>query len=270
MTTDERELSWHLGDVDGAAISVEIANGVAVVTISNPTSRNALTPELSDMLAEALDRIDINRDVGALVVRGANGTFCTGADLSVLAKVALDPASEQSYEAIDRVYRAFTRIGTMNVLTVAAMRGWVVGAGMNLALSMDVRIVADDAHLRSGFFRLGLHPGGGHLRLLISASSPQVAAAMTLLSQDITGLEASRLGLAWEALPDELVEERAVSLAAVAGRDPELARKVVESLRLSATSALSWQAALQAERAPQLWSLRRAGVNGASLSGRSG
>lgn len=76
-----------------------------------------------------------------------------------------EPTSEESYNALDRIYRAFTRLGEMNVPTIAAVRGSAVGAGVNMLMAAEVRIVADNARIISGFLKIGLHPGGGHFQL---------------------------------------------------------------------------------------------------------
>ena len=83
-----------------------------------------------------------------------------------LDEVGQDPAEDRRYTSLGGIYRAFTRVGQMQVPTIAAVRGAAVGAGINLMLATDLRIVADDARLISGFLRIGLHPGGGHFGLL--------------------------------------------------------------------------------------------------------
>jgi enoyl-CoA hydratase/carnithine racemase len=241
-------------------VLVETSEGIATVTLNDPARKNALTPASADRLVEVLDGVDADSSVGALVVRGAGGTFCSGADLSVLGSAMDDPTSEESYNALDRIYRAFTRLGEMNVPTIAAVRGSAVGAGVNMLMAADVRIVADDARIISGFLKIGLHPGGGHFQLLVQGSSREAATVMGVLSQEINGQRAAELGLAWEALGDALVEDRAHELAKRAGADPDLARKAIRSLRLTTPTQVPWATALQAERAAQLWSLRRAAV----------
>jgi enoyl-CoA hydratase len=112
--------------------------------------------------------------------------------------------------------------------------------------------------LISGFLRIGLHPGGGHFGLLAGRAGPEAAAAAGIFGEEISGLRAAQLGLAWEALPSEQVEERAAELARRAARDPQLARKATASLHTElGPPRLPWAAALEVERGAQLWSLRR-------------
>jgi enoyl-CoA hydratase len=241
-----------------AGIHVSFDAGLATVTIDNPSKRNALTPESAGELVAICNSIDDDPSIGAAVIRGAGGTFCSGADLSSLADAMDDPAGEVAYRSIEGIYRAFTRFGELRVPTVAAIRGAAVGAGVNMAFAADLRVVSPESRIISGFAKLGLHPGGGHLQLVASASSREAAAALCVFNQEISGARAVELGLAWEAVGDAEVEPRATEVAATAAADPDLARKMIESLRITTPRAVPWAAALQAERAAQLWSLRRA------------
>jgi enoyl-CoA hydratase len=156
---------------------------------------------------------------------------------------------------LEDVYAAFTRVGAMRVPVIAAVRGGAVGAGLNLALAADVRIVADGAVLSSGFRQRGIHQGGGQGYLLASLAGPEVATAMIVLGEQVSGQRARDLGIAWEALPDDLVEPRAVELARTAAADPELSRAMMASIRDDRAAA--WEAKVAEERKGQLWSLRR-------------
>ena len=190
-------------------IDLEITDGVAFITLNAPATRNALNNELAGLVVAACDEADRDEQVGAAVIKGAGGTFCSGAERGHLDEVGRDPAEENRYAALGGIYRAFTRVGQLEMPTIAAVRGAAVGAGINLMLATD-------------------------------------------------GLRAAQLGLAWEALPSEQVEERAAELARRAARDPQLARKATASLRTElGPPRLPWAAALEVERGAQLWSLRR-------------
>src|SRR5215467_1723559 len=225
-------------------IDLEISKGVAFITVNAPATRNALNNELAGQFVAACDEADRDPEVGAAVIKGAGGMFCSGAERGHLDEVGRDPVEENRYAALGGIYRAFTRAGQLEVPTIAAVRGAAVGAGINLMLATDLRIVAEDARLISGFLRIGLHPGGGHFGLLAGRAGPEVAAAA-----GISGLRAAQLGLAWEALPSEQVEERAAELARRVARDPQLARKAAASLRTElGPPRLPWAAALEVER----------------------
>jgi enoyl-CoA hydratase len=233
-------------------------DGVALLTLNASGRRNALTVEMAEELVAACEELDADHEVGAVVVRGEGGFFCAGGDRGTLEAAGEDPAHPDVYGGLSAVYRSFARVGVLQAPTIAAIRGGAVGAGLNLMLATDLRVVARDAKLISGFLPIGLHPGGGHGALLGRTGVREAAAAMALFGEQIDGERAAELGLAWVAVDDGDVEETALSLAARAGADPELARRTAMSLRtVLGPPAIPWHAALELERASQMWSMRR-------------
>ena len=233
-------------------------DGIAVLTLNAPERRNALTVAMAEALTAACEAIDADEAIGAVVVRGEGGSFCAGGDRATLAEAGSDPAEDERYRGMTTIYRSFARVGELAPPTVAAIRGGALGAGLNLALATDLRVGADDAKLLSGFIPIGLHPGGGHTALLGRLGSREAASALTLFGERMTGAEAVERGLAWAAVPDAEVDDAALALAAVPARDPALARRTAASLRtVTGPPALPWTAALELERASQMWSMRR-------------
>ena len=147
-------------------VLLDYDGGVAVVTLNAPDRRNALTPGMAAELVAAFDEVDARSDVGALVVRGVGKSFCAGGDIKTLTDAGRDPAEASAYEGMSLIYDSFYRLGQVKVPTVAAVRGSAVGAGMNMLLATDLRIIARDARLLCGFLKRGLHPGGGHFVIL--------------------------------------------------------------------------------------------------------
>ncbi|MDR0344224.1 MAG: enoyl-CoA hydratase/isomerase family protein [Nocardiopsaceae bacterium] len=238
-------------------ISLESAGTVALITIDEPATRNALTGDSARDLVRCLDEVAAEPGTGALVIRGAEGQFCSGGDRRLLAAARQRPWDPGITAALSAVYESFGKLASMPVPTIAAIRGAAVGAGLNLALAADVRIAARDARLLSGFLRIGLHPGGGHFTLLDRVAGPQTAVAMTLLGAEVTGQRLVELGLAWEVLDDDQVEPRAMELASRIS-DPELAREATATFRAQAVSRqLPAATAMRAEQAAQMWSFAR-------------
>jgi enoyl-CoA hydratase len=238
-------------------IRIERDGSVALLVLDAPGRRNALTPSMASELIAACVQLDADDSVGAVVIMGAGGSFCAGGDLETLAAVGREPMGEVQYAALDSVYESFVRVGELRAPTIAAVRGTAVGAGLNLALVTDLRVVANDAKLMAGFLRIGVHPGGGSLTMLANRAGPEAAAALAIFGEQIDGVRAVELGLAWRSVPDEQVEEDALVLARAAAADPALARLTVRSLRTELETALPVRAALEYERASQLWSLAR-------------
>jgi enoyl-CoA hydratase len=244
--------------VADAEVLLEVDGGVAVVTLNAPDRRNALTPAMASELIDVFDQVDAKPEVGALVVRAVGKSFCAGGDVATLTDAGKDPAAPDAYDGMSRIYDSFYRLGQVKVPTIAAVRGSAVGAGMNMLLAADLRIVATDARLLAGFLKRGMHPGGGHFVILSRLIGREAAAAMALFGEEINGSRAAELGLAWEAVDDAAVEDRALELARRVAADPELARVAVGNFRKEAVNgAVSWEVASQFERPAQMWSMRR-------------
>nr|MBA2625451.1 enoyl-CoA hydratase [Acidimicrobiia bacterium] len=230
-------------------VDVRAQERVAVLTLDDPERRNALNAVLVEELVAAVDRLEADDGVGALVVTGAPPAFCAGADLGDLGAAGR--------EGLLQIYEGFLRIGRSTLPTVAAVNGAAVGAGMNLALACDLRVVARRARFDTRFLDLGLHPGGGHTWMLRSAVGPSAAAALVLFGQVVDGAEAERIGLAWRCVDDDAVVEEAVAVAARAASGPkELAAEIKRTLADMA-GVTTRQDAVERELKPQLWSTRQ-------------
>ena len=182
-------------------IRYDVTDGVALITLDAPERRNALSVEMSRELIDAARTAEADDAVGAVVVTGG-AHFCAGAVRSVLADTGRDPVEDEAYRNLETVYAAFTTIGSIGVPTVAAVRGAAVGAGLNLALATDLRIVSRTARLLPGFAQIGIHPGGGHFTLIDRVAGREAAAALGLFGDEVDGERAVALGLAWAAYDD--------------------------------------------------------------------
>ena len=134
------------------AIDVQVVDGVGILTLDAPHRRNAFDLDMCDEVGEALDSLEADPGVGALVVTGRGSAFCAGADLSHLG------ASQR--EGLLAIYEGFLRVARCPLPTIAAVNGPAVGAGMNLALAADVRLAGTSARFDTRFLQLGIHPGG--------------------------------------------------------------------------------------------------------------
>jgi len=238
-------------------IQLDKHDGVAVITVDSVEVKNGLTPEMGLQLSSLCEEIDADSSVGAAVVRGAGGTFCSGADRRRW-QPSSDQAEDATFKESGAVYAAFTRVGALQVPSIAAVRGAAVGAGINLMLATDLRIVAANARIMAGFLRIGLHPGGGFFTIAGRSAGREATSAMGLFSEEIDGERAAEIGLAWQAVPDAEVEDHAIELASRPAKDPELARAAVRSFRTELDRpGMGWEAALHFERATQMWSQRR-------------
>ena len=205
---------------------------VAVLTLDDAERRNALTAPLVAEIMAAMDDIDADPEVGAIVVTGAAPAFCSGADVNALAAMA--NGTEEPADVRD-IYAGFLRVLDSPLPTVAAVNGPAVGAGCNLALACDVRLAGTSAVFDARFLRIGIHPGGGHTWLLDRAVGPQAAAAMNLFGARLDGRRAAEVGLAWECVEDDALLDRAIELATRAAEVPrELSTRTKATLRHTA------------------------------------
>ena len=232
-----------------ALVLLDIADGVATLTLNNPDERNTMTAPMVAEIVAAMDRIEGDSAVGALVVTGTAPAFCAGANLGNLA--------EADGESLGVIYEVFLRIARSPLPTIAAVNGAAVGAGMNLALGCDVRIAAKRAKFDTRFLQLGIHPGGGHTWMLRRIVGPQVTAATVLFGEVLDGAEAQRVGLAYRCVEDADLLTVAQEMAARAASAPR--ELVIETKKTLAAMAdvQTHPDAVARELTPQLWSTRQ-------------
>ncbi|WP_238422207.1 enoyl-CoA hydratase-related protein [Gordonia sp. 'Campus'] len=256
-------------DPDGhGAVLTSFDDGVGRLTLNNPRRKNAITLEMAASIEQFCDRVDADESIGAVVVDAAGSYFCSGADTRILAGASADPASPSSVAQLSAVYRAFVRVGSLPVPTVGVVVGGAVGAGLNLALAVDLLITTPDAVLDSGFLARGIHPGGGHITLLNRAMGRANTIALAACGQSLSGAEAVTRGLAYAAAPLDEIPPIVAGLTAPAARDPELTRRVMASVRLElGPPAVTWDSAIEIERGTQMWSMARKGEQNWSSRG---
>jgi enoyl-CoA hydratase len=217
---------------------------------------NALTPAMADELTDAIQEAERDASVACIVLLSGGRNYCTGADLDLLRAAGRDPLADENYEGIGQIYELFCRMQAAAVPIVTGIGGRVYGAGINLALACDVRVVADDVDIR-GFALAQVHPGGGHLRMLQRTVGQEWGAAVALFGQPLDAEAAVAAGFAHRRVPRPDLDETVAALAAGAGEDTALVRKVTASFRATAQSSLTAEAAVSLERAAQVWSLQR-------------
>lgn len=238
-------------------IQLEISNHLAIMRLDAPERRNAITPSMARSMLDAIASVSTDSSIAALVIAASGEAFCAGADLATLSSAGADPASNGIYEDIGVIYQAFIALTDVPIPVIAAVRGPAIGAGLNLALSADLRIVAHDARLSSAFVGLGVHPGGAHFSLLTRLVGREAAMAIGVLGLEIGGRRAVEIGMAWESVEAAQVEERAIELARRLCSDPLLSRELIATFRGETAGAIPLRLAVQAERASQMWSFRR-------------
>src|SRR5436190_14728858 len=230
-------------------VLVSKSEGVATLTLNNPGERNTLTAPMVADIITAMDDIEADEHIGAVVVTGAPPAFCAGANLGNLA--------EATGESLSGVYEGFLRIARSPLPTLAAVNGAAVGAGMNLALGCDVRLAARRAKFDTRFLQLGLHPGGGHTWMFRRIAGPQATMAAVVFGEVMDGAEADRVGLVHRRIDDDQLFTTAQEMAARAASAPrELAIRTKATIQQMA-DVDTHPEAVQTELVPQLWSTQQ-------------
>ncbi len=230
-------------------VLLDKSDGVATITLNNPGERNTLTAPMVAEIIAAMDDIETDEKIGAIVVTGAAPAFCAGANLGNLA--------EATGDSLKNIYEGFLRIAYSPLPTLAAVNGAAVGAGMNLALGCDVRVAARRAKFDTRFLQIGIHPGGGHTWMLRRIAGPQAAMASVIFGEILDGAEAERIGLAWKCVDDDQLLTYAHEMAARAASRPRELLKVTKRTIQDMAHVSEHPAAVERELDPQVWSTRQ-------------
>lgn len=235
-------------------VHLTVHGPVAVVELADPTRRNVLSGALVAGLRDAVAEAETTDGVLALVLTGAGSAFCAGAELDVLARSGQGP---EAFDGVVEVYDAFLSVLRSPLVSIAAVNGPAVGAGMNLALACDVRLASTTAVFDTRFAALRLHPGGGHTWLLQRAVGHQSAVLACLFGQRWDADAALAAGLVAAVHPPEELVDHAIALGwCLEGLEPALARRLTATLR-TASQAPTHEEVLAIETAAQRWSVAR-------------
>jgi enoyl-CoA hydratase len=211
---------------------------VALLRFNRPKQLNALNGAVMDALCSALEELDRDDAIRVLVVTGNERAFAAGADIGEMAGASpIDMLRTNRIAQWDRV----RRIGKP---VIAAVAGWCLGGGCELAMALDLIVAAESARFGQPEINIGVIPGAGGTQRLTRAVGKSVAMEMILTGEPIDAREAHRLGLVARVVPNELVVEDALALAAkIATRSPlalRLAKEAVNAAyEMSLTDALA-------------------------------
>ena len=228
-------------------VRVEGAGRVATVTLDRPEALNAISTELALDLAAAVEPLGVDPRVGAVVLTGAGDrAFCVGADLKQRAGF-----DDQGWFVQREAFRrGFAAVRRCPLPTVAAVSGFALGGGTELAISCDLVVAAEDATFGLPEVRLGLVPAGGGTQLLVRRVGRSAARDLVLTGRRIGAAEALELGLADRVVPAGEVAATAAALAAeLAANAPTAVRMAKWALEVGADLPL--EVALEVE--DQAW-----------------
>ncbi|MDR7483283.1 MAG: enoyl-CoA hydratase-related protein [Armatimonadota bacterium] len=219
---------------------------VGVVTLNRPEALNALTPEMLDRLGEVLAAVEQDGTVRALIVTAAGEkAFCVGADLKARAQEYADDGTAPDPFA-DRVRRVFAQLEALPTPTVAAINGYALGGGLELALACDLRVAAEGARFGFPEAKVGSMPGAGGTQRLTRLVGPARAKELMFTGEFIDAAEAYRIGLVNRVVPGPQLLEAARALAGtIAARAPLAVRAIKTAVHLAADASLEAGLALE-------------------------
>jgi enoyl-CoA hydratase/carnithine racemase len=198
-------------------IAAEQRGAVGLARLDRPEVRNALSPELMEELGTLLERWDEDPEVRCIVIAGGDEWFAAGADIRVMA--------ERSFQDVLAApsARFWPRLAAVRTPLVAAVSGYALGGGCELALACDMIVASESAEFGQPEILLGIIPGGGGTQRLARVLGKQRAMELVLTGRRIDAAEAERLGIVNKVAPRDGWLDAALELAGVVAQRPPLA-----------------------------------------------
>ena len=228
-------------------LSYAVENHIAMVTLNRPEALNALSPEMSAGLVEALDEAGRDDDVRVLVIRGTGRAFCAGGDVKTMLERGEAERTAGAFGRIRSLDAAGRRIPVMVKKlpkpVIASVNGIAAGWGCDLTMACDIRIAAESARFTEAFVKRGLIPDGGATWFLPRIAGLDKACEMIFSGRVVDAAEAQRMGLVTRVVPDaELMPatlELARQIAANAPLAVQLAKRMIhEQLQMPLEQAM--------------------------------
>lgn len=216
---------------DGAILRLDVTEGIATLTLHRPAALNALSRALVLALYEAVRLLAVRSDVRVVVLRGAGGrAFCTGADLKE--RAGLDGAARAAHTA--QIAAAADALAALPVPTIAALHGYTLAGGLELALACDIRLAAADTVFGLTEVRIGIFPGAGAPARLPRLVGPGKARELIFSGRRIGAAEALACGLVERVVPPAELDEAVATLAGeIAAAAPLAVRAAKHALALA-------------------------------------
>lgn len=230
----------------GSTILLEVAEGVATITLNRPDRLNSFTSAMHTELRAALATVQRRAEVRCLLLTGAGRGFCAGQDLGDRAVAPGDSIPDLG-ESLEFNYNPLVRtLRELDMPVVVAVNGVAAGAGANLALAGDIVLAARSASFIQSFAKIGLVPDSGGTWILPRLVGPARAAGLALLGDKLDAATAEAWGLIWKCLDDEALMPEATALARRLAAGPTRGLALTKrALNQSAANTLDEQLALE-------------------------
>lgn len=215
-------------------ILTETRGRVGLITLNRPKAMNALNNRLMRELMNALEAFDENEAVGAVVITGNEKAFAAGADIKEMADLSMQQIMDRDHVAV------FGRIRTIRKPVIAAVSGWALGGGCEVALSCDMIVASESAKFGQPEITIGVIPGAGGTQRLTRAVGKAITMEMILNNRTLSAQEAYQFGMVNRVVPVEGYLDETLKLAEeIASRAPLAARAAKKMINQAFEQTLS-------------------------------
>jgi len=221
-------------------VETSVEGHVALCRLNRPEARNALSPGLREELADALERYDSDDEVNCIVIAGNDEAFAAGADVKALSERSINDELSPS----ESFWR---RLAGIRKPMIAAVSGWALGGGCELALCCDMIVASSEAEFGQPEITLAIIPGGGGTQRLARVMGKQRAMELVLTGRRFSAQEAFELGIVNRVTKKNRWLDEALELAEVVARRPPLASRLAKQAVLAAEET-GLTAGVEAER----------------------
>ena len=228
------DFRFNIRTMSDPVILTEIHDHAGLIRINRPKQRNALNGAVMSALVAAAEQFDNDANIGALVITGDDAAFAAGADIAEMSTTtAVEMLTSGRIELWDRLKRIKKPI-------IAAVSGWCLGGGCELAMACDMIIASESAQFGQPEINIGVIPGAGGTQRLTRAVGKALAMEVVLNGRFLTAREAQQFGLVNRVLPVEVHLAHALELAnQIAARAPLAVRLAKEAVNNAFETALS-------------------------------
>ena len=229
-----------------------IEDRVGVVTMNRPEARNALTWDMKAALVDVVPKLGADPAVGCLLLTGAGGAFCAGGDTKGMAREGKPPSPEDRKRILRWEHSLPEAIHRLEKPVVAALGGPAAGAGFAIALSCDIRVMAESAFVTTSYARLGLSGDYGCSWFLTHLVGTAKARELFFTGDRVDAATAERLGIANRVVPDAELEKESLALAKqIAAGPPVALRYMKDNLNRALVGTLPELLDIECERMVQ-------------------
>lgn len=205
------------------------ADGIGVITLNRPDQMNAITPDVSTLLAEYIADCEADPAIRCIAVTGAGRAFCSGADVKNMSRRnAAGPSDAGLLAGLDERIRDLRnrqdavaiRLHTMAKPTIAIINGYAIGAGFALAAACDMRVMGDQARMSTGFAKIAASGDGGGTYFLTKLVNSALARELCFTAEMLTAERALELGLVNRVFAQDSLMDEALKFCAIFANGP--------------------------------------------------